>query len=48
MSRRLPTAPPNHDERNQNETRRTYMSLLREVTTRLEAVEAGIAEAQGG
>ena len=40
MSRRLPIAPPVHDERNQNETRRSFMSMEQEFRRRLEQLEA--------
>ena len=40
MQRPLPPAPKQHDQRNQNETRRSIMLMLREVRDRLAAVEA--------
>ena len=42
MQRPLPAAPDKHDARNQNETRWSIMQMLREIRTRLEAVEADL------
>lgn len=39
----LPSAPKQHDARNQNETRRSIMRMLDEVRLRLAQVEADLA-----
>jgi hypothetical protein len=39
MKRPLPSAPPVHDSRNQNEERRAIMLMLRAARARLEQIE---------
>lgn len=38
----LPSAPKQHDTRNQNETRRSIMRMLEEVRQRLAKIEADL------
>lgn len=40
MARPLPSAPDEHDHRNQNETRRTIMRMLDELRRRMDNVRA--------